>query len=58
MNLVAPVFLAGLALLVPVLIAFLVRRRRQIVRVPSTMIWRLGARSVAKNRRIRDVRRL
>ncbi len=58
MSLVAPAFLAALALLVPVLLAFLVRRRRQVVRVPSTMVWRLGARSVAKSRRIRDVRRL
>ena len=58
MMLVAPGFLVALALLVPVLVTFLVRRRRQVVRVPSTMVWRLGARSVAKNRRIRDVRRL
>ncbi|MDF2694861.1 MAG: hypothetical protein K0S65_3244, partial [Labilithrix sp.] len=58
MNLAAPLFLAALGLLVPVLIAFLVRRQRQILRVPSTMVWRLGARSVAKSRRIRDVRRL
>ena len=58
LNLVAPAFLAALALLVPILLAFLVRRRRQVVRVPSTMVWRLGARSVAKSRRIRDVRRL
>jgi Aerotolerance regulator N-terminal/von Willebrand factor type A domain len=58
MTLAAPAFLIALALLVPVLIAFLVRRQRQIVRVPSTMVWRLGARSVAKSRRIRDVRRL
>ena len=58
MNLLAPAFLAALALLVPVTLAFLVRRQRQVVRVPSTMVWRLGARSVAKSRRIRDVRRL
>ncbi len=58
MTLVAPTFLAALALLVPVLLAFLVKRQRQVVRVPSTMLWRLGARSVAKSRRIRDVRRL
>ncbi len=58
MNLVAPAFLAALALLVPIIVTFLVRRRRRIVRVPSTMVWRLGARSVAKSRRIRDVRRL
>jgi hypothetical protein len=57
-NLATPAFLAALALLIPVLIAFLVRRQRQIIRVPSTMVWRLGARSIAKSRRIRDVRRL
>lgn len=58
MMLVAPIFLAALALIVPVIITFLVRRRRQVIRVPSTMVWRLGARSVAKNRRVRDLRRL
>jgi hypothetical protein len=58
MILAAPVFLAALGLLVPVLITFLVRRQRQLVRVPSTMVWRLGARSVAKSRRFRDLRRL
>jgi hypothetical protein len=56
-NIFAPGFLVALVLLVPVLVAFLVRRQRHTVRVPSTMIWRLGARSVAKSRRIRDVRR-
>lgn len=54
----APMFLAALGLLLPVLIAFLVRRKRNVVRVPSTMIWRIGARTVAKNRRVRNVRRL
>jgi hypothetical protein len=58
MSLAAPVFLAALLLLVPVLIAFLVRRQRRIIRVPSTIVWRLGAKSVAKSRRIRDLRRL
>ncbi len=58
MNLIAPTFLAALALLVPVLIAFLVRRRRKVMRVPSTMVFRLGAKSVAKSKRIRDIRRL
>lgn len=58
MKLTAPIFLAALALLVPVIVAFLVRRRRRVVRVPSTMLWRVGLRSVVKNRRVRDVHRL
>jgi hypothetical protein len=57
MKLASPTFLYALALLVPVIIAFLVRRQRNVLKVPSTMVWRLGARSVAKSRRIRDVRR-
>jgi hypothetical protein len=56
-SLVAPIFLAALGLLVPILVTFLVRRQRNVVRVPSTMVWRLGARSITKNRRIRDLRR-
>lgn len=58
MTFVAPLFLATLALAIPVLITFLVKRQRRILRVPSTMVWRLSARSVAKNRRFRDLRRL
>jgi hypothetical protein len=58
MTLAAPAFLAVLALLVPVVLVFLVRRRTQVLRVPSTMVWRLAARSVAKSRRFRDLRRL
>ena len=58
MTLASPIFLAALGLLLPILITFLVRRQRRIVRVPSTMLWRLGAKSVSKSRRIRDVRRL
>lgn len=56
--LAAPWFLAALAILVPVLVTFLVRKQRRVMRVPSTMLWRLGAKSVSKSRRIRDVRRL
>lgn len=58
MTLTAPAFLIALGLLAPVLIAFLVRRRRRVVRVPSTIVWRLGARAVARSRRIRDLHRL
>lgn len=58
MTLAAPYFLAALAILVPVLITFLVRKQRRVMRVPSTMLWRLGAKSIQKSKRIRDVRRL
>jgi hypothetical protein len=58
MTLAAPAFLAALGLLAPIVFVFLVRRRRQVVRVPSTMVWRLGARSIAKNRRFRNLRQL
>ena len=58
MMLTAPVFLAALAILLPVLLTFLVRKQKRVMRVPSTMLWRLGAKSIAKSKRIRDVRRL
>lgn len=58
MRLAAPSLLAALALLVPIVVTFLVRRRRRVLRVPSTLLWRLGARSVVKSRRLRDLRRL
>ncbi len=58
MNFASPVFLAALGLLAPVLAAFLVKRRRRIVRVPSTLLWRGAALARAKNRRLRDLHRL
>jgi hypothetical protein len=58
MSFAAPAFLYALGLIVPVLIAFLVRRRRRVLRVPSTTVWRLGTGTVVKNRRIRDLRRI
>jgi hypothetical protein len=58
MTFASPVFLAALALLVPVLVVFLVRRQRRIVVVPSTMIWRASAKSRAKSRAFRNLRRL
>jgi len=54
----APRILFALALLVPVIVAFLVRRRRDTVRVPSTMLFRLAAKITAPNRRIRWLRRM
>lgn len=58
MTLASPYFLAALGILVPVLITFLVKKQRRVMRVPSTMLWRLGAKSISKSRRLRDVRRL
>jgi hypothetical protein len=54
----SPLFLAALALLVPVLVVFLVRRQRRLVVVPSTMVWRASAKSRAKSRAFRNLRRL
>ena len=54
----APRILIALGLLVPVLVAFLVRRRRNTVRVPSTLLFRLAAKTTAPNRRIRWLRRV
>jgi len=57
-TLTAPMFLAALGLLLPVLLAFLVKQQRHVLRVPSTMVWRLRAKSVSRSRKIRDLRRL
>lgn len=58
MRFVAPLLLAALALLVPVLAAFLVRRRRDVVRVPSTLLFRLTAISTSQSRRMRSLSRI
>ncbi|HEU4537405.1 MAG TPA: VWA domain-containing protein, partial [Polyangiaceae bacterium] len=58
MSFASPAFLAALGLLLPVVVAFLVKRRRRIVRVPSTLLWRGAALARAKNRRLRDLHRL
>src|SRR5262249_55415398 len=39
-------------------LAFLVRRRRDVLRVPSTLLWRLAGVPAAQNRRFRNLRRL
>jgi hypothetical protein len=53
-----PAFLAALAILIPVLITFLVKKQRRVMKVPSTMLWRLGAKSISKSKRIRNIHRL
>lgn len=58
MSFAAPALLAALALLAPALLAFLVRRRRDVVRVPSTRLFRLTATSTATSRRMRNLKRL
>jgi len=58
MSFAAPLFLAALALLLPVLVAFLVRSRRRSVTVPSTHLWRRVAVSRVKNRRLRFLTRI
>ncbi|MFO0757124.1 MAG: VWA domain-containing protein [Byssovorax sp.] len=58
MSFASPTFLVALLLLLPALIAFLVHRRREVLRVPSVLLFRLAARSAAPNRKIRKIRRL
>lgn len=58
MTFAQPMFLAALALLLPLLIAYLVRRRRNLVRVPSTLRWRVVAVSKHRNKRFRFLSRL
>jgi hypothetical protein len=58
MTFAAPTLLAALALLLPVLLAFLVRRRRRVLRVPSVLLFRLAGAPTTQNRRFRDVKRL
>lgn len=58
MTFAQPIFLAMLGLLVPLLVAYLVRRRRKLVRVPSTLRWRVVAVSKHRNRRFRFLSRL
>ncbi len=40
------------------LLAFLVRRRRAVMRVPSTLLWRLAGVPSAQNRRFKNLRRV
>lgn len=58
MNFEAPVFFAALGILLPVALAFLFRRRRRVVRVPSTLLWRRVAVARVRNRRIRSLARV
>jgi hypothetical protein len=57
MTFATPLLLLGLALLGPVLVAFLVRFRRDVVKVPSTLLYRLAGARVVPQRRFRNVRR-
>lgn len=58
MTFAQPIFLAALGLLLPLLIAYLVRRRRNLVRVPSTLRWRVVAVSKHRNKRFRFLSRV
>ncbi|HJL00834.1 MAG TPA: VWA domain-containing protein [Polyangiaceae bacterium LLY-WYZ-15_(1-7)] len=57
MSFAAPLFLAGLALLLPVVVAFLVKRRRRVVRVPSVLRWQAVALARHRSRRLRHLSR-
>lgn len=52
-----PLFLFGLILLVPVLIAFLYRRQDRVATVPSTLIFARVANARFKNRKLRSLAR-
>lgn len=54
----APLMLAGLILLIPILIAFLVKRRRAVVVVPSTVLWRSAGQRRVKNEKLRHLLRI
>jgi Mg-chelatase subunit ChlD/uncharacterized membrane protein len=58
MSFAAPWFLLAAALVVPVLIAFLVRRRRLRMVVPSTLLWRQAANVRRRNRRFKRLSQL
>lgn len=58
MTFASPWFLVGLALAIPVVVAFLMRRRRSVVRVPSTLLWRGASLRRIRNRKIRDLTRI
>ncbi len=57
MSFASPTLLWALLLLVPVVAAFLVRRRRRVVEVPSVLRWRLAAVSRHRSRRFRFLSR-
>ena len=58
MTLTHPWFLSAAALLVPLTLLFLFRRRRSVATVPSTLLFRRFAISRAKNRRVRSLTRI
>ncbi|MCB9632745.1 MAG: VWA domain-containing protein [Sandaracinus sp.] len=58
MTFVAPLFLLVLALAVPVIVAFLVKRRRQMVVVPSILRWQALAIAKHRSRRFKNLARL
>lgn len=53
-----PWLLLGLIVALPVVIAFLMRRRRSVLRVPSTILWRGASLKRIRNRKIRNITRL
>lgn len=58
MTFVAPLFLLVLALALPVIVAFLVRRRKQVLVVPSVLRWQRVAVAKHRSRRFRNLSRL
>ncbi|MBX3252283.1 MAG: VWA domain-containing protein, partial [Myxococcales bacterium] len=57
MSFEAPLFLALLGLALPVVVAFLVKRRHPTLVVPSTLRWRMLSVARHRSRRLRNLRR-
>jgi hypothetical protein len=58
MTFVAPWVLVALVLVVPAVVAFLMRRRRSVIKVPSTLLWQAVALRRIRNRKIRYLTRI
>ena len=54
----APAMLYALALVAPIAAAFLFRRRREALRVPSVLLWRLQTLARSRSKRMRNLKRV
>ena len=57
MSLDAPALLLALGLLLPLVLAFLFRRRRDALRVPSTLLWQAVSKRRSRNRSLAKLQR-
>ncbi len=58
MTFAEPILLVALALIVPIVMAFLFKERRETVRVPSTHLWQRVARSKVRSKKMRNLLRM